>query len=419
MSNPPLPSVHAAQGASAPGSGDLAPFARAQPDDARELLPEFRATYGEPFARTLDLSTWREGEGLLEGLAHLEHEIADAAQVESNLSRRVRRDWFPELATLHGAPPNAGVYRAEPENLHRVHCGLLFNGGVEACNSISVVHDTLPLSITQIGVCLVSYDGRQNSWAHRLFRRDLRARTGDDLGDLETMLTRRKLSSDGEGGEAALSELARRGVAAYAERAALLEFSSAAWRMGIGSPAPFELMSGLWASSADNLRLSLALIESYVSFGRFVFVPHANRRKHYLMLGQALRPGEYLILQSLRDDVRRLIQRGHYRDESGVRPEMERFCEETAPRIVAGLFRVWEGAPPCIFYAHVDHAHAAAHVAMADAMLQQTRGFPMLIDLAGAVCRASFGVDSLVPTAETAYAMAGDALRWVNLRGGN
>lgn len=383
---------------------------------SRELVPEFLDTFGESFTHALDLSTWSEGVGLLEGQAKLEEEIADAARMESGITQVVRNQILPQIGKWEHAPPNAGVFRALPENLHRIHCGLLFNGGVEACTSISVLHSMLPLSITQIGVCLVTYNGRQNSWAHRLFRRDLRTSTGDVAEDLVHMIQRRQDLSYGEHGESSLSELARRGVAAYAERAALRDCSTAPWRMAIGNPAPFELLSGLWISNTDNLRISLGLIESCLAHGRFVFVNHAARNRDLMVLGQALRPGEYLILQTLQSDVRRLIDRGHYRDENGVRPMMEKFCEESAPRIVMGLYRVWEGAPPCLFYAHADYAHVAAHIAIADAQLQPTRGFPMLLDLASAVCRASFGVDSLIPSAETAYAVAGDAMHWLSLR---
>jgi hypothetical protein len=382
------------------------------------LLPEFGATFGEPFSRTLDLSTWHAGEGLLGEQVQLEAEIAQAARQEHELVAWVRRNWYPMIGTSAGEPACAGVFRISPESLHEIHCGLLFNGSVEACGSMSVVHDTLPLNITQIGVCLVTYNGRQNSWAHRLFRRDLRARSHDTMSDVESMLRRRQQAATGDAGEAALSELARRGITAYASHAVLKDHSRATWRMGEGSPAPFELLSGLWTSSVENLRRGLDLINWYVTYGRFVFVMRRTRHRHLLMLGQALKAGEYVIVQTLEDDVRRLIDRGHYRDESGVRPAMEEFYKETARRIVLGLFRVWDGAPPYLFYAQAEHAHVAAHIAMADAMVQQTRGFPMLLDLASTVCRATFGIDSLIPTVETAYAMAGDALRWVDLRGG-
>lgn len=40
-----------------------------------------------------------------------------------------------------GTPKNAGFYQAKRIDLERIHKGLLFNGGVEACDGINVVHD--------------------------------------------------------------------------------------------------------------------------------------------------------------------------------------------------------------------------------------------------------------------------------------
>jgi hypothetical protein len=371
-------------------------------------LPEFDESFGESFAHTVDLSTWRPGEDLIAAYGRLEQEVAEALAREDDYSRHIRADVFPEIAHAPGAPPCAGVYAADPAHIQQVHSGLLFNGGVEACDGISVVHETLPLTITQIGVCLVAYNGRQGAWAHRLFRRDLRSRVANPVDEVLGMLERRKRNSDGRD---QLSNLARRGIMAYAERALLRDNSTATWRMGHGSVLPFELVSGLWASTLGNLRQSLELLEWYVHYGRFVFVPHRTQKRHLLMIGNALRPREYALVHTLQPDIRNLIDRGHYRDENGVRPAMERLANDVAPRIVVGVFRVWDGAPPYIFYASAEEAHMAAHVAIADAMLQEHRGFPMLIDLADTVCRTTFGVDSLVPTVQTAYARSGDPLR--------
>ena len=87
---------------------------------------------------------------------------------------RIRDVIFPELRNRVGAPPNAGVYQSTVSEIEHVHCGYLFNGAVEACDGNSIPHDTLPLTIVQIGVSLVSYRGGQGSWVHRLYRRDLR-----------------------------------------------------------------------------------------------------------------------------------------------------------------------------------------------------------------------------------------------------
>lgn len=379
-------------------------------------LPEFEVAFGEPFQQTLDLATWTQGENLIESYTRLEREIADALAKEDSYRKIVREKVFSQLGNAAGAPKNAGVYQANRSDLERVHRGLLFNGGVEACDGISIVHDTIPLTITQIGVCLVSYNGQQGSWAHRLFRRDLRAQASDPVEEVLSILERReRREAQGLEGEA-LSELARRGIMAYAERAILRGKSQASWRLGHGSPAPYELLTGLWASQISRMNVSLELIRWFVDYKRFVFVPSAPRKRHWLMIGNALNPLEFAIVQTLQPDIRHMIDSGGYRDESGVRPAMEVFYHEVAPKIVVGLYRVWEAAPPYLFYAHVDHADMAAHIAMADSMLQEHRGFPMLIDLADTVCKTTFGVDSLLPSVQVAYTEAGAPFRYMGER---
>jgi hypothetical protein len=62
------------------------------------------------------------------------------------------------------------------------------------------------------------------------------------------------------------------------------------------------------------------------------------------------------------------------------------FVNDCGPKIVVGMFRASQLSPCQMFYAHVDHAHEAAMIAMADSVLQEHRGFPMLIDLADNLC---------------------------------
>jgi hypothetical protein len=379
-------------------------------------IAEFEAAYGESLTDVLNLDSWSIGEDLLAAYALLEQEVLEALEREDEYRQTIREVVFSRISSAHGAPKNAGVYQATTKDLERVHKGMLFNGGVEGCDGTSVVHDTIPLTITQIGVCLVSYNGQQGAWAHRLFRRDLRARVDDPVEEVLSVLERReRREAQGQGGDQ-MSELARRGIMAYAERAILKDKSQANWRMGHGSPAPYELLTGLWSSQAYRIKISLDLIKWYVNFGRFVFVPSAPRRRHLLMIGNALNPLEFAIVHTLEPDIRRMIDQGGYREESGVRPLMEEFANEIAPRIVVGLYRVWEGAPPYLFYAHVDHAEMAAHIAMADSMLQEHRGFPMLIDLADTVCRTNFGADTLMGSVQLAYTEAGEPFRYLGER---
>src|SRR5262249_37087597 len=95
---------------------------------------------------------------------------------------------------------------------------------------------------------------------------------------------------------------------------------------------------------------------------------------------------------------------------------VQRFRDEVASRVVVGLYRATLLAPAQLFYAHVDHADVAARVALADSVLQEQRGFPLLIDHADQVCRSVYGGGSLSDLAAVAYAAAGVPFRYVSER---
>src|SRR5205807_2529499 len=103
----------------------------------------------------------------------------------------IRERIHPLLVSSPGAPPGAGVHEVTPEEIVQTQQGLLFNGAVEACDGTNHVHDTLALTIYQIGVILVSYGGEQGSWQQRLFRKDLRRQNADPALEVMDLLERR------------------------------------------------------------------------------------------------------------------------------------------------------------------------------------------------------------------------------------
>src|SRR5262245_22063420 len=131
---------------------------------------DFRASFGEGLERALNVDTWQPGD-LSQEYARLEREVREAVAMEDEVQGRIRAEVFPRLRTRERAPACAGVYPVDVDALRQVHRGLLFNGGVEACDGTHQAHDTLPLTIHQIGVSLVSYSGDQGTWCQRLFRR--------------------------------------------------------------------------------------------------------------------------------------------------------------------------------------------------------------------------------------------------------
>jgi hypothetical protein len=348
--------------------------------------------------------------------SRLEVEVAEAVRKESALHKQIRDQIFPLLRTRQGAPRDAGVWQVKLLRLEEVHRKVLFNGGVEACDGTVASHDTLPVTITQIGVCLVSYRGDQGSWVHRLYRRDLRTTTTKSpVEETMELLDRRRQRGavDQEGVRDKLSELARRGIMAYAERAVLLDRSSAPWRLGHGNPTPYELVTG--SGMPELLRASLDLLDRLVSGHRkFVFVPSATSARELLTIGNALQPLEYAIIDT-NEALLSAIASGHYRGEGwqNLERRVTEFARECGRQIVVGVYRASGLAPAQVFFAHVDHSHEAALIAIADSVLQEHRGFPMLIDLADTTCRAAFGADTFNMSAQLAYAAAGEPWRYM------
>lgn len=395
------------------GPEPLPPIIAEQPPVEAE---EFEAAFGESLANTLDLTTWAPGEDMAALYGRLEQEVEEAVRQENRIRARVREEIFPRLQTRPQAPPGAGVFRTTVQEIERVHMGLLFNGLVEACDGTSSMNETLPIGIAQIGVCLTSYQGDRGSWVHRMFRRDLRVGGMDPVDETIELLERRRDSSSFEGGRRdAMSELARRGIMAYAERAVLVHRSSAPWRMGHGSPTPYELLTG--SGMRDLLESSVHLLRELVlEHQRFVFVPSSANR-FFLTIGNALHPLEYAIVDTLEDLISRIVERGHYRGEwAEMIQDVRRFAREVGSKVAVGVFRASAMAPAQVFYAHVDHVHQGALIALADSALQEHRGFPMLIDLAHNVCSATFGGDSIRDLTKLAYVEVGEPYRYMSER---
>jgi hypothetical protein len=388
-----------------------------QPPPANTSLIEraaFDATFGESLDDLLNIDTWREG-GDLQGLyQRLQDEVKAAVRSEDAFCATIRREILPRLRGRPQAPTEAGYYQATVDQLEQLHRKLLFNGGAQACDGTSVEHDTLPVTITQIGVCLVSYQGNHLSLAHRLFHQDLRAQSSDPLNDLLALLDQRSHRGSTDADERnQLSALARRGLMIYGERAVLAHKATAPWRIGHGSPAPYELLTG--SGSMELLHRSLDLLHDLLlRHQQFLFVPSAYSDRRLLTIGQALGPLQYAVIQTAEQDMLKVVDNGHYsRKDQQLAQD---FCKVVGPQIAMGAYRASDAAPPQVFYSHVDHVHVAALLAMADSVLQAHRGFPLLIDVAHFTCSTTFGNEIFNDAVQHAYADAGAPFRFLTER---
>ena len=129
------------------GPPDVYPTDAEVPDVNPE---EFREGFGEYLSDTLDLDTWSTGTDLNLIYGRLAEEVREALEQETALQKMIREEVFPRLSEYPGAPEGAGVFEANEEILEYIHRGLLFNGGVEACDGTQQTHDTLPLPYTKL-----------------------------------------------------------------------------------------------------------------------------------------------------------------------------------------------------------------------------------------------------------------------------
>ena len=383
--------------------------------DAQEALVgdrEYAEAFGEDLARTLDVDTWTTGIDWEGAVGRLRDEIAAAVRREESLRDIVRREVLPKLRGAPGAHADAGVYRARPDEIAKVHEGLLFPGLVEAIHGTSSSHDTLPLGITQIGIAVVSYGGTSATFAQRVYRKEVAGRTSDPFKAALEVIDRRDARS-GVDQKDGLSELARRGIMTYAERKILLDKAAAPWRIGHGAPAPYELLTG-----SGNMRLLVASLDvlrkMILELKQFVFIPSAPGERGLLTIGNALFPGEYVILNSLEGVIERIVEKGHYAAEH--KESARQFVQECGPHVMYGLYCASEHAPPYLFYAHREHVHTAARIAIADSILRPARGFPMLIDVADVTCKSAFGAAGFLGLIHDAYSQAGVPMRYFGER---
>jgi hypothetical protein len=380
-------------------------------------LDEFREFFGEGLDEALDLDSWQQGADLAGLSARLDHEVGEAIELERDAIAFVRRKVFPALERQADAPVEAGVYQAKPEMIETALRGSLFNGEVEACDGTVVEHDTLVLTVTQLGVCLVSYQGEQLTLSQRLFRRDLRiGKSGDPTDRVKALLENRmgRAAIGVEDKTDRLSELARRGIMAYAERAVLLDQSQSTWRFGHGSVAPYELVTGGGVMDGSTMPLLDAsddvLRRLVLDHKRFIFVPSTISDRWLLTIGNALRPLEYAVVEVSTSRISRVVDNGHY--AGNYKEKARALAGEIGPKIVLGVYRASAAAPVQVFAAHSDHVHEAAIIALADSVLQEHRGFPMLIDIAHHVVNATLGNDIFHEAVRSAYSEQGQPYRF-------
>lgn len=351
-----------------------------------------------------DLSAWHGPDAFQADTAQLEDDLAAALREESEDHDTLRDELLTRMDEIRPEvrARDAGVYRVTAKQLARAQRSLLC-GGAAATGGHSSAHESPRLAVAQIGVCLTQYDGGRcdgggGGWGMRLYRRsqpipgDPKEQALALLEERAQQQARERLRGHDADGDAGPAELTRRGIAAYAERAILLEKATAQWRLGRGPFAPLQLLTGSGRSAA--MRHGLTLLRRFVDeHPRFAFVAHPGGEPVMETIGGGLRAGEFALVKTDHERCRDLVEASDRR--GGDRRFAEQFVEEVSPLVTCGVYRVTRHAPPQVFWAHEEHAKQAAIALMADAMQRPCSNRPMLLDLAQASAQAAFAADGL------------------------
>lgn len=363
----------------------------------------YREATGESLERTLDIDTWDPAQRMAERFERLQSEIIEAQVREMENRRDIRDKVFPLIPSSPQAPKGAGVHEVQLSELRAVQSELLFSGHVQAVDGASVIHQTMPITVVQTGIALANYLGEHGTWGHRIFQKDVKVSGRTGLDRMLELLKGRQEQQERD--EAGISDMLRRGLMANAELAVLARKADAPWRMGHGHPLPKELLTG--ANFPELIELSLPLFdELMLRHKQFVYVPRGTSSRLLQTIGDALLPLEFAIVETLDGYMSSVIEEGHYGTGKfqAARQHLGDFQTSASGKLVVGAFRVSPFAASQIFYAHADTAAEAALVAMSDALLVEARGFPMLLDIAGSICREMFPSDAIFNTAAATMA---------------
>jgi hypothetical protein len=385
-------------------------------DDFDQYAEDFDRELRQAVDEALDVSRWTAGENMGQLEERLEREVRAAAAYEADKARGVLDIVRNNIADNPNASPESGVYDVTPEQVTETLKNVLFNGLVEACDGTRVTYDTLPISVIQIGICMTSYldDGSPTSIGHRLFRHDMVRRNGNAEDEIIAFMQQRsRQSNPDENGEVGgISDMLVRAIMAHGERYLLTERSKKPWRMGHGMPMPYEMMTG--SGSGRMIEQSLDLLPKLLGeHKRFVFVPSETSDKALRTVANALRPLQYAVLTNTKyiiDAYRRGSYRGKY---AKFVPRLVDFRDEIASNVLIGVYKASRFSPGGIFYAHEEHVHEAALIAMADSALQEHRGFPNLIDIADRLCRGTFDPSGIAAGVNSVFASQGEPFRYL------
>ena len=224
--------------------------------------------------------------------------IKTVVEGDERLRRKLREESFPQLLK-DGTLLQWDV--ANPTYIELLQRKRLFTGQVVAADGTLSKYETLSLVGAQIGITKVSYQGHTGQivanlmcWGQELPRNA----TASDIVQA--------IQSRGDGLKDQLPNMVLYALMLYKERQILLESEPGTFKLIQGTLFPNEMLTG--SGRLHTMVTCLSLIGQLIDDGNYATIVSKDSHRNLELLGMALDPGEYIVVQRGTDQLENFYQ---------------------------------------------------------------------------------------------------------------
>lgn len=255
----------------------------------------------------------------------------------------------------------------------------LVTGNVVAVDGTCTDYDLLLGFQARIGIVATNYKNARNEYTVYISDPFI----AYDKNEIDDVLEYAKQKGQGRVG---ISSAHIRAIMLYKEREFVLERKEK-YKMVQGDILPYELKNG--QGRLRGLRSCLELGRRLINDENIIAVQTKTTDPLLRLVGQALLPGEYIVLRDYADDLNAFLEgEGNKAKEANFSNEdgqtFKLFVQDAINKFSVGVYKASNRA--YVFYAPSKNISEMINLVFVDSKFQPLRGFPLLLDYADTLC---------------------------------
>ncbi len=333
------------------------------------------------FEQILEPSNWKEPAEYYQAMPTVtRHAVESVVASDRQLSQELRERCLPEMLankTLLDWKPSNQEYI---EALQRKR---LYTGHVVAAYGSVSKYESLTLVGAQIAISQVNYQRKTGQIVSHLTHWGQEVPRG---------LTPEKIvqavASRGQTLKEKVNNLFLQALKIYKEREMLLSYGPDIFKLINGPLFPHEMLSGVGV--AHVLLPCLTLLGKIIDDGAYAAIASDDHYPELRVLGMALQPGEYIVIDDGTTVLNNFREDAHYVTTTPI-PKyggksqikvFDEFAAQYGPQVVRGILRAHHMSRPYVFYSNKARVKEAVHMLLADSANYGEYGFPLLLAMA-------------------------------------